>query len=220
VKLHTATGILLLAAFAAIFFYAPQDAQQGIVQKIFYLHVACAITMYMGFALSFLASLLYLVERKWLWDELGVASAEAGFFLCTCVLLTGPLWGKPVWGAWWTWDPRLTSTLLLEFLYAGYLVLRTYFGPSDHGRKVAAVVAVIAFLDVPLVHYAVRLWRGMHPSVLGPRGGGLSPSMKITFFVTLVAVTFLFLSLLRARFRLEQARNRLTRLQLERSENL
>ncbi len=195
------------------------EQTQGIIQKIFYVHVSTAITMYFGFVISFLSALMYLLEKRRHWDEISVAGAEVGFFLCTLVLLTGPVWAKPVWGAWWTWEPRLTSTLLLWLLYAGYLVLRAYFGSSAQGRKVTAILAVIAFLDVPLVHFSVRLWRGIHPTVMGPSGGGMSPKMQFVFVVTFIATLFLFASLMRARFRLERSRNLLESLELKQTES-
>ena len=145
--------LTLFGAFATIFYYAPVEVSQGIVQKIFYVHVACAITMYLGFFISFLSSLMYLIEKKVHWDELAVSGAEVGYFLCVIVLITGPLWAKPVWGTWWTWEPRLTTTFLLWLLYSGYLILRGYFGSTSRGRSVAAITSIVAFLDVPIVHF-------------------------------------------------------------------
>jgi heme exporter protein C len=216
--LNVLSGLAMAAAFAVIFFYAPVEAEQGVVQKIFYIHVACAITMYAGFFVSFLAALLFLLEKRLHWDEIAVSGAEVGFFLCTVVLLTGPIWAKPIWGAWWTWEPRLTTTFLLWLLYAGYLVLRGYFAHDPRGRAITSVVLAVDFLCVPLVHFSVRLWRGMHPTVVGPQGGGITPAMKLTFAVTLAAVFLLFCSLFATRFRLERSRNRLEALKLKRSE--
>jgi heme exporter protein C len=216
--LNVATSIAVLGALSTIFFYAPEEATQGLVQKIFYAHVASAITMYIGFFIAFLGSLLYLLERKLHWDEIVVSAAEVGFFFCTVVLITGPIWAKPIWGAWWDWDPRLTTTLLLWLMYAAYLVLRGYFEDSARGRVITSVVAVIAFLDVPLIHFSVRLWRGIHPSVMASQGGGLTPKMQTTLAVTLCATVLLFCSLMAARFRLERSRNQLAALRLQRSE--
>ncbi len=208
-KLNLVTGAALMAAMGTIFFYAPEEARQGIVQKIFYIHVASAITMYIGFFIGFLCGLLYLLEKKMRWDEISVASIESGFFLCSMVLVTGPIWAKPIWGAWWDWDPRLTTTLLLWMLYAGYLILRGSFGSSPRGRMTTAVVAIIAFLDVPLIHFSVRLWRGIHPSVMQNREGGMPASFQLTLGVTFLATTLTLFTLMRMRYRLEHARNEL-----------
>ena len=218
-KNHLLTAISLLIALAVIFFYAPEEATQGVVQKIFYVHVSSAITMYVGFFLAFIGGLLYLIEKKVHWDEIVVSAAEVSFFFCTIVLLTGPIWAKPIWGAWWDWDPRLTTTLLLWLLYAAYLVLRGFFQGSDRGRVITSILAIIAFLDVPLIHFSVKLWRGIHPSVMSSKDGGMSSSMRLTLVVTFVAIILLFFSLLSARFRLERSRNDLTRLRLKHSEN-
>jgi heme exporter protein C len=218
VRLTLSAIAALFVAFGTIFFYAPVEAQQGIVQKIFYVHVACAMTMYVGFATAFVASLLYLADRREKYDEIAVSGAEVGFFFCTVVVSTGPVWAKPTWGAWWTWDPRLTTTLLVWLLYASYLVLRGYLRDSPRKGMVSAIVAIIAALDIPLVHFSVRIWRGMHPTVMSGQGGGIPPSMRITLFVTLGATLFLFAALFSLRLNLERNRNRLARIQLEREE--
>jgi len=219
VILHATTAVAFLSALGAIFFYAPVEANQGIVQKIFYIHVASAFTMYIGFFIGFLCALLYLLEKKLLWDELAVTAIEVGFVFCTGVLLTGPIWARPIWGAWWDWEPRLTTTLLLWLLYASYLVLRGYFGISPRGRTTTSIVAVLAFLDVPLIHFSVRLWRGIHPSVMGSgRGGGMPFSMQLTLAISFLATALLFFLLLTIRFRLEISANRLVALRLKRSE--
>ncbi|HLG19673.1 MAG TPA: cytochrome c biogenesis protein CcsA [Bdellovibrionota bacterium] len=219
-KLNAVTSLALLTAFGTIFFYAPEEATQGMVQKIFYVHVACAITMYIGFFLAFLGGLFYLLEKKLHWDELVVSAAEVGFFFCTVVLLTGPIWAKPIWGTWWDWDPRLTTTLLLWLLYAAYMVLRGYFEGSARGRAVTSIVAIIAFLDVPIIHFSVRLWRGIHPSVMASQNSGLTPKMQATLAITFCAMVLLFSSLMVARFRLERNRNLLASARLQHSENV
>lgn len=208
----------IMGAFALIFFYAKPDASQGIVQKIFYIHVASAFTMYAGFLASFLAALLFLTTRKRLWDEVSVSAVEVGFLFSTIVVTTGPVWAKPTWGAWWTWDPRLTTTLLLWLLYGAYLVLRGYLQDSSKKETICAVVATIAALNIPLVHFSVRLWRGMHPVVITGKGGGIPFSMKFTLLSTLFATLCLFAFLFSERFRLERDRNRLAQILLEEEE--
>lgn len=210
--LNLLTALSVLGALVTIFFYTPEEATQGVVQKIFYIHVSSAITMYVGFFLSFLSALMYLIERKLHWDEICVSASEVGFFFCTTVLLTGPVWAKPIWGTWWTWDPRLTTTFLLWLLYAGYLLLRGYLLEPSRRATITSVVAIVAFLDVPLIHFSVRLWRGIHPSVIGPTGEGIPPSMKLTLIITLSATLMLFFSLFFTRLRLERTRNDLAKL--------
>ena len=210
----------LFAAFGLIAFYVQPDAQQGIVQKIFYIHVASAFTMYIGFFTSFIAALFYLSTRRTLWDEIGVSGIEVGFVFASIVVTTGPVWAKPTWGAWWTWDPRLTTTLLVWLLYAGYLVLRGYLRESPRKGTVSAVVAILAALDIPLVHFSVRIWRGMHPTVITAKGGGIPLPMKLTLLATFFGTLCLFALFFTARFRLERDRNRLTRIQLQQQEEV
>src|SRR5580765_4074358 len=193
--LHLATTIVMVTALCFIFFYAPIEKDKGVVQKIFYIHVTSAITMYFGFFIAFLGSILFIMEKKLFWDEIAVAGAEVSFLLCTLVLITGSIWARPIWGVYWTWEPRLTTTTLLWLLYSGSIVLRSYFGEDDRKRVVTAILWIIDFLTVPLVHFSVKLWRGVHPTVLGPQGGGISPAMKLVFLITFVAVLFLFSSL-------------------------
>ncbi len=218
-KLGVFTSIAFLGALAAIFFYAPIEAEQGIVQKIFYVHVSSAVTMYAGYFVGFVSALLFLLEKRRLWGEVAASAAEVGFFLNTEVLLTGPFWAKATWGAWWVWDPRLTSTALMWLLYASYLVLRSYLSADPRGRAMTSVLLVIDFLVVPLVHFSVRLWRGVHPMVVGTKGGGMPPSMHLTLAVTTVAVFLLAVWLFRVRFRLERSRTLLEAVQLKASEN-
>ncbi|MFH1018192.1 MAG: cytochrome c biogenesis protein CcsA [Pseudomonadota bacterium] len=208
------TSILFLGALAVIFFYAPIEKEQGVVQKIFYIHVSSAITMYLGYGIAFLAALMFLLGKSRIWDEVAVSAAEVGFFLNTAVLLTGPFWAKATWGAWWVWDPRITSTALMWLLYAAYLVMRSYLATDTRGRTITSVLLVVDLLVVPLVHFSVKLWRGMHP----PQGI-LTPRMLVTMAVTIVAVLLLGATLFRARFRLERSRTLLESVQLKASEN-
>jgi heme exporter protein C len=220
VKWKSLGFVPLFAAFGLIAFYVKPDAEQGIVQKIFYIHVASAFTMYAGFLISFVAALMHLANRRTVWDEIGVSAVEVGFLFATIVVITGPIWAKPTWGAWWTWDPRLTTTLLVWLLYAGYLVLRGYLRESPRKGTISAVVAVIAALDIPLVHFSVRIWRGMHPTVITGKGGGIPFPMKLTLLATFFATLCLFALFFTLRFRLERDRNLLTRIQLHQQEEV
>src|SRR5713226_8536885 len=190
------TLALMLVALYMVFVYVPTEADQGIVQRIFYFHVPCAWVAFASFALVAIAGIFYLWLGQQVWDDLGYAAAETGMVFCTLVLITGSIWAKPIWGVWWTWDSRLTTTLLLWLLYGGYLMLR---GGGASGSvtaaRLAAVVGILAALDIPVVIVSVRLWRTIHPAVLVTREGshGLEdPRMVVTLLVSLAAFTILF----------------------------
>jgi heme exporter protein C len=197
------TLALMLAALYMVFVYVPTEAEQGIVQRIFYFHVPCALVAFVAFALVAIAGVFYLWLGQQVWDDLGYAAAETGMVFCTLVLVTGSIWAKPIWGAWWTWDSRLTTTLILWLLYGGYLMLRAMAGDSEQGARFGAVVGIVAALDVPIVIVSVRLWRTIHPAVLVTRQGGHGledPRMVATLLVSLAAFTALFIWILCLRF--------------------
>jgi heme exporter protein C len=211
--LHTAlTAAGLVAALYMIFLYAPEEMTMGEVQRIFYVHVSCAWPALMGFIIIFIASIVYLSKRTQFADELAHATAEVGFIFCTCVLVTGPLWAKPAWGIWWTWDPRLTLTFLLWLLYVAYLMLRSYLVNPGRAASLCAVVGIIGFVDVLIDYMAIRWWRTQHPQpvVLGGPEAGLDPRMAATLMVSLGAFTLLFFLLLRMRLRLAGMRRELS----------
>lgn len=179
------------------FFVAPREAQMGEVQRIFYFHVASAFGALIGWVGCALASLVFLlmVNRPSQLalartiDRLAHALGEVGVLFGTIVLITGPLWAKPVWQAYWTWEPRLVLMLLTQFLFIGYLVLRAYAKQDTSGKKLAAGIAVIGGPAVYLIHIAVELWGGNHPQVVSGEGGGLQhPDMKLAFAVTVFSM--------------------------------
>lgn len=174
-----------------IIFYAPEEAIQGKVQKIFYFHVSSAFAMYGGFSLAGLFALFYLVQREILWDALSRAGGSVGLLFCSMVLVSGPLWAKPIWGTWWTWDPRLTTTLMIWLIFASILLLRRFFGNTPKGRMATAILTLFGILDLPLIFLAVKLWRGIHPSVLGG-GNNMPHEMRLTLIVSNLTVLFLF----------------------------
>jgi heme exporter protein C len=211
------TAALMVAALYMVFLYVPNEATQGPVQRIFYFHVPCAWVAFAGFGLVAISGALYLWLGQPVWDELGQAAAETGMVFCTLVLVTGSIWAKPIWGVWWTWDSRLTTTLLLWLLYGGYLMLRATAEESPSSARLAAVVGIIAALDVPVVVVSVRLWRTIHPAVLVTRAGGHGledPRMVATLMVAMVAFTALFAWLLILRLATLRTRARLNRLTL------
>jgi heme exporter protein C len=200
--------ISMATAMALIFFYAPIESKMGIVQKIFYVHVPLAWNAFLGFAIVFVASFRYLATRDPKWDARALSAAEVGVLFTTLVLITGPIWAKPVWGIWWTWDARLTLTLVLWLIYMGYLMLRRYVESTERRAVLAAIVGITGFIDVPLVYFAIRWWRTQHPQpvIAGGEGAGLDPRMATTLWVCVVAFTLLFFALYRRRVALEKLR--------------
>lgn len=196
-------GILFVLCLHQVFRVVPSEVTMGVVQRIFYFHVPSAWISFLAFFVVFLASVLYLVTRKPVWDTLAHSSAELGVVFCAIVLITGPIWARPVWGTWWTWEARLTTTLILELIYVGYLVLRGQAENREQAARLAAVIGIVGFLDVPIIYFSVRLWRGHHPIVFRAGGGqGLEPAMLRAFLLCMVSFTLLYLLLLLQRFRL------------------
>lgn len=196
--------LIALALYMALF-YAPREATMGDAQRIFYFHVPSAWIGFLAFFVVFVASILYLVKGEARWDALALASAEIGVVFTTLVLLTGPLWAKSAWGAFWTWDARLTTTLILWVIYVAYLMLRSA-ADSRRMARLAAATGIIGFLNVPLIYVSVVWWRTMHPSLVISESGGLDPAMRLTLMVALASFTALYGWLLLARTHLEQKR--------------
>jgi len=198
----------MIAAYWMIFIYAPQELTMGEVQRIFYIHAPSGWVAGTAYSIVFLASVAYLWKRSPLADDLAHAAGEVGFVFCSCVLVTGPLWAKPAWGIWWTWDARLTLTFVLWLLFVSYLMLRTYVSSPGRAATLAAVVGIIGFVDVPIDYMAIRWWRTQHPQpvIAGGEGSGLDPRMFLTFMVCVGAFHCLFSYLLRQRLRLAKAR--------------
>lgn len=176
--------ILLMVDLYLIFIFAPEEATQGLAQKIFYFHVSSAFSMYGCFLLAGLGAVLYLWKKNNLYNAISHAGTSAGLMFCAMVLLSGPIWAKPVWGAFWTWDPRLTTTLILFLAFFATLLLRDFYGIDPRGRVYASVMTLFGVLDIPLIIFAVKLWRGIHPSVLGQKNN-MPTEMKLTLFFTL-----------------------------------
>ncbi|HEU4994342.1 MAG TPA: cytochrome c biogenesis protein CcsA [Gemmatimonadaceae bacterium] len=202
--------VLMLAAVVRIVAFTPIEATQGAAQKIYYIHVPAAISAYTALTLAALMSIVFL----WLHDEradrLAASAGEVALVFTSGVLLTGPLWGKPIWGAWWTWDARLTLTLFLWFVTAAYLVLRGAIeDPTARGRY-SAVLAVLAALLIPFIHLSVYLFRTLHPMpiVLKPSRPSLPTEMLITFTLSCCAFFLFCLMLIRSRYRLALLRER------------
>src|SRR5579871_4679527 len=215
-KISGALGLmtlgLMLTAIFMVFEWVPTEEDQGIVQRIFYFHVPCAWVAFAAFGIVAIAGAFYLWLKDQIWDDLGYAAAESGMVFCTLVLITGSIWAKPIWGIWWTWDSRLTTTFILWLLYGGYLMLRAMADDTPEVARFGAVIGIVAALDVPVVILSVRLWRTIHPAVLITRSGehGLEdPRMVVTLLVALTAFTALFGWLLMLRFQQLRTRSRL-----------
>lgn len=195
-------GALLLAiAQWLIFYYAPVEASLGLIQKIFYMHLPLAWWGLISFFLVFLASIGYLITKKTQWDNLCAAAAEIGLLFASLTLFTGMIWAKNSWGTWWTWDPRLTTTLIMCFIYAAYLIFRHLDLPPDRSRLISAVLGIIAFLDVPFVFLSARLFRSIHPAVFVREGGGMEPEMKLCVSICVIALGLFWLAMLLIRSR-------------------
>src|SRR3989440_6820394 len=201
-KAAVAAVALMLIAGAAIFLFAPTDFLQGPVQRIFYLHVSSAIAAYGCFAVVLLGGAIYLRSENLAADRLARAGAVVGLVFTTVCLVMGMLWAKPIWGAFWTWDARLTSTLVLWIIYAGYLLVRRLAEPGRQAARFAAVVGIFGFIDVPVVHFSVTWWRTQHP---GPIivNDALPPQMLATFLLTLACTLVLSAVMIAIRYRIE-----------------
>ena len=203
---------LIMFALYLVFVWVPTEQMMGIVQRIFYFHVPMAWVSFLAFATVFLGSLLYLWKKDSKWDILAGSAAEIGVIFATLVLITGPLWARPVWGVWWTWDARLTTMLVLWLIYLAYLMVRPFAGEESRGARYAAVVGIIGFIDVPIVALSISLWRTQHPGPLGFQGGGLAPSVLFTLIVSVAAFTIFFALLLMQRISLKNMEMELTKL--------
>lgn len=194
------SGFLILGSIYFIFNYAPEEATQGLAQKIFYFHVSSAFAMYFGFLLAGLGSLIYLIKKNPKWDAFSHASASVGVLFCTMVLMSGPIWAKPIWGTWWTWDPRLTTTLIIWLIFISVSLLRSFFENNPKGSTYASILTLIGVLDIPLIFLSVKLWRGIHPSVLGGESN-MPGSMKFTLIFSNIAIMIFMAVLIRLRYR-------------------
>jgi heme exporter protein C len=196
------TAILLVAAFYQAMFVAPTDQMQGDVYRIIYYHVPSAWTAFVLFFVNFGASIVYLINRRAKADIVALVCAEVGIVFCTIVLVTGPIWARPVWGIWWTWDMRLTSTLVLWLIYVSYLMLRR-FSSGGEMPVLAAALAVLGALCVPFVYFSIWFFRTQHPQPVIGGGGSMDPRMLHTLLLNWLAFGFLALTVCIARFRLE-----------------
>lgn len=201
--------VAVAAVYVRAIWFTPIELRQGPAQKIFYVHAPSAWVAFLAFALVAVAGLLYLWLRDARLDRFAESSAEVGVVFTTVVLVTGPLWGKPVWGTWWTWDARLTSTLFLWFIYVGYLVLRGAIESPTLRARYSAILGALGALLIPFIHLSVYLFRTLHPQpiIMKPDRPSLPQEMLMTLLVAMLAFTLLYAGLVRARYRLALARD-------------
>ena len=210
--LNWTTFFVVLTSIYLIFVWVPNERVMGPVQKIFYYHVSAAWISFMAFFVVFISGVVYLITRNKKWDLIGASSAEIGVLFRTIVLITGPIWARPVWNTWWTWDARLTTTLILWFIYLAYLMIRAAINEEEKKERIAAVFGIIGFIDVPIVWFSIRWWRTIHPVVLDSTGFALSPKMTLTLLISVISFTLLYILLLRNLFSLKKARGELEEL--------
>jgi heme exporter protein C len=178
----------------------PADAAQGNVQRLMYVHVPAAWLAFLAFFIVFVMSVLYLIQRDPRWDRVGASSAEIGVVFTVVTLLLGMLWGKPTWGVYWTWDPRLTTTAILLAIYVGYLALRSFADDEEKRARWSAIVGVIGFVNVPIVYMSVTWWRTLHQPPSSPRS--VAPDILWTLMLNLAAFTLVYAYLMVRRIRL------------------
>ena len=201
--LTIAAVVAVVVTYIRAIFFTPIEAVQGPVQKIFYIHAPAAWVAFLAFGLVAIASILYLWLREERLDRIAESSAEVGVMFTTVVLTTGPLWGRPVWGAYWTWDARLTLTLFLWFIYVAYLVMRGALDDRAMRARYSAVLGILGALLIPFIHLSVYLFRTLHPKpiVMKPSAPSLPGEMLMTLLLAFASFTLLYVALLRARYR-------------------
>ena len=213
------TGIVFLVAMGAIFLFVPTEQTEGPVQRIMYIHIPSAWLSFFAFFIVFICSILFIWKKEREWDIYAHASAEIGVIFCSLVLITGPIWAKPIWGTWWVWDARLTSTLILWLIYVAYLMLRAQTDAGSMRARYAAVLGIVGFLNIPFIHFSVLWWRTFHPQpkVISSEGfgKGMETSMLITLGISLCAFTLLYFLLMGQRVRQEKLKDEIDHLKKE-----
>ncbi len=219
--LDIVTVILLIAATAMVFFYAPTEAVMGQVQRVFYFHVAAGWVGMLAFLVAAIAGVAYLAKGNRKWDIVGLSAIEIGIVFAFINIVTGSIWARPIWNTWWTWDPRLTTATVMELIYVAYLMLRQGIEDPDRRARFGAVYAIVGFLSVPLTFFSARLFRTIHPVVIGSNEAGaqgqfdMTSLMLQTFMFSLITFSFIFADLLWHRIRLGQLAEKVEQLRLK-----
>lgn len=213
--------ILLLIATIMVFFYAPLEAVMGLVQKVFYFHVAAGWVGMLSFLVAAFAGVAYLRTSHRKWDIVGLSAVEIGMVFAFINIVTGSIWARPIWNTWWTWDPRLTTATIMMLIYAAYFMLRSGIEEPDRRARFGAVYAIIGFLSVPLTFFSARLFRTIHPIVIGTNQPGaegtfdMTGTMLVTFLFSLLTFTFIFADLLWRRIRLGRLADKVEQLKMK-----
>ncbi|MGB9880437.1 MAG: cytochrome c biogenesis protein [Anaerolineae bacterium] len=208
------TALSITISLYVIFLYAPSERVMGVVQRIFYFHVPSAWVGFLAFFIAFLGGIMYLLRRETHWDAVETASLEIGVLFSAIVLVTGSIWARPVWNTWWTWDPRLTTTLVMWLYYVASLLLRQMVEDKERKARFSAILSIVGFVNVPVVFLAIRLWRTIHPVLFTTAGAAIESSMLLTLLSSLLSFTLLYLCLLLFRVRLAFLEDELNNLKL------
>tara|TARA_B100001146_G_C16098324_1_gene398242 strand:- start:303 stop:926 length:624 start_codon:yes stop_codon:yes gene_type:complete len=191
-----------------VFMWVPTEQNLGVSQRIFYVHVPLGWIGMVSIFVVGIASVIHLLTKKNLWDAIAYSAAELGVIFATLILITGAVWAKPVWGVWWSWDPKLTTTLILWFVYVGYLMVRSFSPRGSQGRRYASVVALLGAIDAPIIYLASIWWRTAHPNLnIGPLAesdSDLDSKMYITFFVSLITFTIFYVYVMLERIQMRK----------------
>ena len=206
--LPAVAAVMISAALYLTFVWVPTEATMGIVQRIFYFHLPSFFASVVAFSTGLWGGIRFLMTRDFRYDDTAVSANEIGVIFVTVNLVTGSFWARPVWGIWWTWDPRLTSAFVMWLMYVGYLILRRSVDEPSLRGVVSGVFSIFAYVNIPIVYMSNRWWRTQHPQpvLMGGEGSGLDTNMRITLYFSLFALTVLFVCILRVRRRLEGLR--------------
>ena len=222
--LHFATLIAMAFALWMMFAWVPTDINQGVVQRILYIHVPTAWVSMVAIVGVAAASVMYLITKREKWDRLAVSMAEVGVMFGAVMLISGMVWAKPVWEVWWTGEAKLTTALILFFIYVAYLMFRAYFPAGDQRMRLSAIIAIIGAIDTPIIYYASNLWQEAHPPlVVGPvaeEENLVVAQIGLTLLVSVIAFTFLFFSLLTARLGLARMESEYEALEFQTSRSV
>jgi heme exporter protein C len=219
--LDIVTVLLFVIATGMVFLYAPMEVVMGQVQRVFYYHVASAWVGMLGFLVAAVAGIGYLRTGKRSWDNISLASVEISVIFLVIAIITGSIWARPIWNTWWTWDPRLTTTTIMVLIYAAYLMLRSGIEDPDRRARFGAVYAIIGFISVPLTFLSIRIFRTIHPVVIGSGDPGaegsfdMSTRMLHTFIFSLIVFSIIFVDLLWHRTRLGGLADKVEQLKLK-----
>ena len=213
--------VLLAIATYMVFFYAPLERVMGNVQRVFYFHVAAGWVGFLSFLVAVVVGILYLRSNDLKWDVIGLASVEIGLMFSFINIVTGSIWARPIWNTWWTWDPRLVTATIMELIYFAYLMLRQGIENPVRRARFGAVYAILGFVSVPISYFSIRVWRSIHPVVIGNGSSeaqgsfDMTADMRTVFFFSLFVFTVVFVDFLWNRIRLGQYGEKIEQLRLK-----